>query len=91
MRTRIEIANANRELLHQLGFYKYGSYCYEEDIIYLYLEADENEIITTLNHEYLHAIISKIINGETCKRFDRIFWNFKKGKLREMDEYGVPL
>jgi len=90
MRTRIEIANANRELLHQLGFYKYGSYCYEEDIIYLYLEADENEIITTLNHEYLHAVITKLTNKKISDSFDEMFYD-KKGELKIIDEYGVPL
>ena len=88
MKTRIELPNEVRDLGHWIGIYKYGSYCYEDDIIYLYIEADENEIITTLNHEYLHAVIYKLIDEKTSRNLDKIFYN-KKGKLREIDEWGL--
>ena len=90
MKTKIELPNEVRDFAHILGIYKYGSYSYEDDIIYLYIEADENEIITTLNHEYLHAVIHKLIDEKTSRNFDKIFYN-KKGKLRELDEWGLPI
>ena len=90
MKTRIELPNEVRDLGHWIGIYKYGSYSYEDDVIYLYIEADENEIITTLNHEYLHAVIHKLIDEKTSRNFDKIFYN-KKGKLRELDEWGLPI
>jgi len=89
MKTRIELPNEVRDFGHWLGIYKYGSYCYEDNVIYLYIEADENEIITTLNHEYLHAVIHKLIDEKTSRNFDKIFYN-KKGKFRELDEWGLP-
>ena len=89
MKTRIELPNKVRDFGYWLGIYKYGSYCYEDNIIYLYIESDENEIITTLNHEYLHAIIYKLIDEKTSRNLDKISYN-KKGKLRELDEWGLP-
>ena len=90
MKTRIELPNEVRDFGHWLGIYKYGSYCYEDDVIYLYIESDENEIITTLNHEYLHAVIHKLIDEKTSRNLDKISYN-KKGKLREIDEWGLPI
>jgi len=90
MKTRIELPNEFRDLGHWIGIYKYGSYCYKNNTIYLYIEADENEIISTLNHEYLHVVIYKLIDEKTSRNLDKIFYN-KKGEIRIIDEWGLPI
>ena len=72
-------------------FIPYAKYYYDNRTIVLADKANEDIIESIINHEYLHSLIESLVNRETAKKFDKLFWNKKGEVIKDTDEWGLPI